>query len=182
MHFFECYFNNVIKYDLFNKFYFKNINAITKLKKVVLNFSINSSDFSSLITFLATFELIGNQKGVFTRSKTSNIVFKIQKGDPVGCKIVLRKSNMYFFASKFTLYILPSFKKFDGLFFSKKSKNSITLKFKNSLLFSELLSQYEMFKSLPFLSITFVGTSSSINELVFLLRSYKLPLNKPITF
>ena len=182
MHFFECYLYNIVKYDLFNKFYFKNVNAITKLKKIVLNFSINSLDFSSLITFLATFELLGSQKGIFTRSKTSNIVFKIQKGDPVGCKIVLRKSNMYSFASKLTLHILPSLKKFDGLFFSKKSKNSITLKFKNALLFPELLNQYEMFKSLPFLSITFVGTASGINELVFLLRSCKLPLNKPIIF
>lgn len=179
MNFLESYYYNIITYDFYNKFNYDEVKHLPKLKKIILNFSLKTTSFETLLTFLIILELISFNGGTFTCSKLSNINFKIQKGNPVGCKVILRKASMYSFLSKFCLSILPNLKQFDGLFFSLKSFKSITFKFKKLMLFSELLNQYETFKKIPPMSLTFVVDSSkNIQELLYLFRSYKLPLTQ----
>ena len=85
---------------------------------------------------------------------------------------------MYSFIAKLVLQILPGLNQFEGIRFSPTSINSLSFKLKNILLFPELLNQYELFKSIPFLHITLVGSSENINKLSYLLRSFRLPLTK----
>lgn len=178
MHFLNFYYQNIIKYDIYNKFYIKKIDQITKLKKIILNFSTKNSNITQILCFLVTLELISSQKGCYTRSKVTNITFRIQKGDVIGCKVTLRKNRMYSFFSNFVLNILPTLKQFNGFHISANLKNSVTFKFKNMLLFSELLNQYDLFKQLPPLNITFVSSENHINQFIYLLRSFKLPITK----
>ncbi len=77
----------VLKHDLLNKFNYKNINDLPKMKKIILNFSCRTSNIKRLATAALALELITNKKGVLTRSKKSNILLKIRKGNPIGCKI-----------------------------------------------------------------------------------------------
>ena len=179
MHFFELHYRSIIKYDFYNKFFFKNIEDIPKLKKVILNFSLKEEpNLTVSLSFLSVLELISFQKGKLTSSKISNMTFKIQKGHPVGCKVTLRKYAMYSFIAKLVLQILPGLKQFKGIKLPSTSINSLSFRLKNILLFPELLNQYELFKSIPFLHITFVSSSENINKLSYLLRSFRLPLTR----
>jgi len=160
-------------------FFLKNIKNIPKLQKIILNFSLKEEPKLIMsLSFLSVLELISFQKGKLTSSKISNMTFKIQKGHPVGCKVTLRKYVMYSFIAKLVLQILPGLNQFEGIRFSPTSINSLSFKLKNILLFPELLNQYELFKSIPFLHITLVGSSENINKLSYLLRSFRLPLTK----
>ena len=61
------------------------------LKKIVLNFGYQKSNLKYLISGLLALEFISSKKGKITKSRHLNLFLKIKKGDPVGCKIVLKK-------------------------------------------------------------------------------------------
>jgi large subunit ribosomal protein L5 len=168
MNFIENYYKNIIKYDLLNRFQYKNLKKLPRLKKIILSFSCKNSNTSQIMPSLLALELITSQKALLTLSKNSNISLKIRKGNPVGCKVILKKKVMYNFLKNLILNILPNLVKF--------KKNSLTLE--NSLVFSELEQQYYLFKDIPKLNISIVCNSVNFIEFFFLLNSFKLPINK----
>ena len=179
MHFFEFYYENIIKYDLINKFKYKDISKLPQLRAIVLNFGCKHLSFKFLLTNLLALELITSKKGVFTVSNKTNLIFKIKKGSVVGCKLVLRKKTMYIFLAKLLNDILPKSKNFTGFVLkSNKQTKSVSYKLQNPLFFLELESNYYLFNKLPELDITFLTDSVSTDELMFLLNSFKLPTIK----
>jgi large subunit ribosomal protein L5 len=178
MHFFEYYYKNIIKYDLINKFHYKNIKHLPLLKKIVLNFGCKGSELKNLAAILLSLELITTQRGMITTSKNSNILLKIRKGNPVGCKLILKKTTMYNFFSKLIREIFSKLKNFTGFNIKQKSLNSnaISYNLQNSLIFSELEQNYYLFNKLPPLNITLVTNTINSNEFLFLLNAFKFPI------
>jgi len=169
MYFFESYYNNIVKYDLINKFYYKNHKKIPKLNKIILNFNSKNLNSKLLFSSIMALELISTQKSVITLSKKSNITLKIRKGNPNGCKVTLRKEKMYTFFFRLISEIFLNLKLFDG-FSRKKFKNSVnsfSFKIPKSLFIYELENFYHFFKNLPDLQIVIVTNSLSSNELIF---------------
>jgi len=180
MNFFECYYKNIIRYDLLNKFSYKKITQIPKLEKIILNFGCKKFDLKCLISSLLALELITLQKGIITNSNVFNISLKIKKGNPVGCKINIRKTLMFNFLIKLINNIFPKIKQFKGFYIKTENYNikTITFSLKNLLIFSELKNQYLYFKNLPILNITIIATNITRNsEFYFLLKSFKFPIN-----
>jgi len=178
MDFLNYYYNNIVKYDLINKFYYKNIKQLPKVEKIILNFNFKKQTYRNLTTSLLALELISNQKPIFIMSKVSNITLKIRKGQPAGFKLTLRKQNANFFILKLINEIFYSKSNFRENLKKIKIKNSSFFSFqiKNSLIFPELESNYQIFKELSKLNITIVCNSKTFSELNFLLKSYKIPL------
>ena len=175
MFFFETYLSKVIKYDFINTFFYQDVKKIVKLKKIILNFGYQKSNFKDLVSGLLALEFISFQKGQITKSKNLNVFLKIKKGNPVGCKIVLTKSLMHFFYLKLLTSILSK-TKHSQIFRCKWNLNlikSISFRIKNPLLFIELENQFQFFKNIPQLDITLLTDSQSQKELVFLLKSIK---------
>jgi len=100
MFFFETYCRKIIKYDFINTFIYHNLTQIPNIKKIVLNFGHPKSNLKYLISSLLALEFISSKKGKITKSKHVNLFLKIKKGNPVGCKIILKKSAMYSFYTK----------------------------------------------------------------------------------
>ena len=169
---FICYYENIVKYDLLNKFQYKNIQQLPKLKKITLSLRCKTSDFKQLFSSLIALELITSQKSIINKSKVSNVSFKIRKGNPVGCKLTLRKKNMYNFFTKILLQLLPHSKLINKLS-NKNVKNSISFEFNKILFFPELENQYQFFNKLLNLHVVIVTSSKSYDELKFLLNSFK---------
>ena len=178
MNFLEYYYENIVKYDLLNKFQYKNISRIPKFKKIILNFGCKKSDLKLLMSSSMALELITSQKSTFTDSSIPDISLKIKKGNPVGCKLTLRKTLMFIFITRLVSEIFPKLKQFNGV--QIKNRNSeiktISFKFKSSLIFSELENQYQYFNKLPGLNVTVVTNATEYEELYFLLKSFKFPI------
>ena len=121
---FNSFYTKTLKYELCNKFTYKNIDQIPKIKKIILNFGCKTTEIKQLTASLLALELIANQKGVITTTKSPNILLKIKKGNPSGCKITLRKTQMLHFLIKLVINIFPRIKNFSGFEVSKKSENS----------------------------------------------------------
>ena len=178
MHFLEYYYKNVIKYDLINKFFYKNINELPEIKQIILNFRSTNTKIKTFAAALLALELITTKKGILTKTKKPNLFLKIQKGKPAGCKIVLKKKVMYNFLNKILLEITPSMKNF-LIFKTKYKKNCTNFSFNldnKKLVFSELKEHYHLSKTLSYLNITIITNAQTQKELFFLLRSFNLPL------
>jgi large subunit ribosomal protein L5 len=175
MVFFETYLCKVVKYDLVNTFIYQNLTQIPRLKRIILNFGYQKSNLKYLISGLLALEFVSSRKGRITKSKHLNVFLKIKKGDPVGCKIVLKKSTMYFFYLKLITSIFPKTKQPQTPKFQwdLKLAKSISFQIKTPLLFAELENEFQYFKDTPRLDITLSTNSRSQEELFFLLKSIK---------
>lgn len=171
------YYTSIIKYDLINKFNYKTISQISKLKKIVLNFGCKSSDIIIISKSLLALELLTNQKGVITKAKNANILLKIRKGNPVGCKVVLSNKKMLNFLHKLITEIFPRTKIVNDILHcnNNDSISSIFYKIRNVLIFSELEKNYYLFNNSAILQFTFLANTKTKTELIYLLNCLKIP-------
>ena len=175
MFFFKYYKQAIVKHDLINTFFYANPTKVPSFKKLVLNFGSQKSNFRQLISSLLALELISSKKSNLTKSNHVNILLKIKKGNPVGCKIILKKELMYSFYLRLITSIFPKIKKLQK---NQQQKNlkvtkAVSVRLQNSLVFTELESQYQFFKSIPSLDITLITNCNSQRELFFLLKASK---------
>lgn len=176
MHYLKKFYNKTIKYELINKFIYNNTNKLPKIEKIILNFGCKTADIKQLSSGLLALELITSQKGKLTTTRHSNILFKIRKGNPTGCKVTLSKFQILNFISTIMIEILPKLKNFSG-FSKKNNKNVFSYKLTETFSFSELENHYYLFNSLPNLNITIITNSKTKEEMLVLLNSFKFPLN-----
>lgn len=158
-------YENNIKYELINKFIYKNIYDIPKMEKINLSLNVNSSDLHTIVSSLVALELLTSQKGFLIRSKTFNLISKIRKGDPVGSKVTLRKDRALYFMQKL-IKVNPTVKKFNGGHFS--------FFIKNLMVFKEIESNYHFFRKLNSLNIVVNTTCKTREELLFLVKFYNI--------
>ena len=121
MNFYKTYEKRIIKQDLINKFQFQNSKKLTQLKKITLNFGCKSFQTQKFAATMLALELIASKKGMVTTAKNPNILLKIQKGQPAGCKVELRNEEICQFITKLSLEILPKLKHFSGFKFGETS-------------------------------------------------------------
>lgn len=184
MRFIRNYTKNFVKYDLLLKFNdYKKISQIPKLKKIILSYEFKKYDFKLLLSSIVALELITSQQPCITRSKVSNISLKIRKGNPIGCKVTLRKKIMEAFFFKLLNELLLKIQKIELNLNKIESNLSIyknktfTFKVKKGLIFTELEYNYQIFKILPDLNINIVTDTANYSELIMLLKLYKIMKN-----
>ena len=99
MNYLQKHSNHIINYDLIQKLNLKNIFKIPTLNTIILNIGLKNSNMEKkkMISILLLLKLITNQQILTTKSKKNNIIFKIKKGDIMGCKVTLRKKTYIFF-------------------------------------------------------------------------------------
>ncbi len=110
-------FKQEIAPELQKELKIKNLNAVPKLKKVVINVGIGKllaggKDYSEIEENI---KLIAGQKPIVTRSRKSISNFKLREGQPVGITVTLRGDSMYDFTSKLVNIVLPRTRDFRGI-------------------------------------------------------------------
>lgn len=173
MDFLKHYHENVVRYDLINKFFYKNVDNTPKLKFVSLYFNFKRYELKSLISALVALELISSQKGSLVKSKSANISLRIRKGHPTSCRVILRKKKMNQVLSKILNKIIIS-NRIPVRNFMKI--NTISFTIKNVLIFEELEKNYRFFRHLDFLRVDIVTTAKNHSEFITLLKAYKITL------
>jgi large subunit ribosomal protein L5 len=179
MHFLEHFCGKTLKYDLANKFFYNNTKQLPKLEKIILNFGCKTTGMKNLATSLLAIELITGQRGVLTATKHSNILLKIRKGNPAGCKVTLKRESMFLFLAKILIEILPKVSYFSGIALTKKiKKNVFSYELHETFSFHELEEHYYLFNNLPKIDIKIIANYKIKEELLFILKSLQLPFKK----
>ena len=169
---FGNYYKQIIKQDFVNKFCCEKVPG---LEKIVLNFGCRSFSIQNFAATALALQMIAGKKGTVTTSKKPNILLKIQKGQPSGCKVVLRKKEIHTFLAKLSLEILPKLKTFSKFEVSTQQSNFFFQLSGSSLKLKEFENQYPLFAGLPILDINIFTCTKRQKELSFITKSLKLP-------
>ena len=105
----ERYVKEVVP-ALKNEFGYKNVMAIPKLEKVVINMGLGEATQNAKLADTGADELgrITGQKAVVRRATKSIAQFKLRKGMPVGAMVTLRGERMYEFLDRLISIALPA--------------------------------------------------------------------------
>jgi large subunit ribosomal protein L5 len=167
MHFFKNFYLTNVKYQLLNKFIYQKLIELPKFQKIILNFGSKKIDTKTLFSGLLAFELIVNQKGHIIKAANAVITFQVRKGNPVGCKLILKKDKLFKLFTYLLLNILPKIKQ-------KKlnlNKNAFSYKIKETLTFLKLETHYYFFNCLSNLNLTVLVNTKKKKQILFF---YKL--------
>jgi len=123
------------------EFGYKNVMAVPKIEKVVVNMGLGEATSNVKIVDTGADELarITGQKPVTRRSKKSIAAFKVRKGQPVGTSVTLRGERMWEFLDRLMAIALPRVRDFKGV--SPRGfdgRGNYTLGLRDQLLFPEI--------------------------------------------
>jgi large subunit ribosomal protein L5 len=136
----ERYVTDVVP-ALQKEFGYKNINAVPKITKVVVNMGLGEATQNAKVIDTGTDELsrITGQKAAVRRAKKSIAQFKLREGMPVGAMVTLRGDRMYEFLDRLMNISLPRVRDFRGV--SPKGfdgRGNFTLGLRDQLIFLEI--------------------------------------------
>ncbi len=171
----EKYENEVVQ-ALMEKFGYKNIMEVPKLEKIVLNMGVGEAKDNAKVLDAAVsdMQIIAGQKPITTRAKKSIANFKLRENMPIGCKVTLRKTQMFEFADKLMNVALPRVRDFRGA--SSKAfdgRGNYAIGVKEQLIFPEI--DYDKIDKIRGMDIIFVTTAKTDEEARELLRFLGMP-------
>jgi large subunit ribosomal protein L5 len=158
------------------EFGYKNVMAIPKVRKVVVNMGLGEATQNAKIVDTGVDELarVTGQKPVVTRAKKSIAQFKVRKGMPIGTMVTLRGPRMWDFLDRLMAVALPRVRDFRGV--SPKGfdgRGNYTLGLKDQLLFPEI--DYMKVDKARGMNISVVTTASTDEESRKLLQLLGMP-------
>jgi len=102
---------------MMSRFSLKNSIAVPRLEKIVVNMGVGEAlqDIKMLDKAMEELAAITGQRPAIRRAKKAIANFKIRKGNPIGCKVTLRKVMMYEFLDRLLNVALPRIRDFRGM-------------------------------------------------------------------
>jgi large subunit ribosomal protein L5 len=161
---------------LAKEFGYKNVMAIPKIQKVVVNMGLGEATGNAKIVDTGVDEIarVTGQKPVITRAKKSIAQFKVRKGMPIGTMVTLRGDRMWEFLDRLISIALPRVRDFRGV--SPRGfdgRGNYTLGLKDQLLFPEI--DYMKVDKARGMNISVVTTAKTDEESRKLLQLLGMP-------
>ena len=161
---------------LTKEFGYKNVMAVPKIHKVVVNMGLGEATSNAKIIDTGADELarITGQKPVTRRAKKSIAAFKVRKGQPVATMVTLRGERMWEFLDRLMNIALPRVRDFKGV--SPKGfdgRGNYTLGLRDQLLFPEI--DYMKVDKARGMNISVITTAKSDQESRKLLQLLGMP-------
>ena len=172
----ERYKKEIIK-NLMSKFSYKNVNAVPKIKKIVLNMGMGQDGLDKKKMEICTKDMssITGQYPVITKFKKSISNFKSRKGSNAGLKVTLRNDRMYEFLDRLVNIALPRIKDFRGLKDSACDKfGNFTFGVKEHIIFPEI--NFDKVDAIRGMDITIVTSSNSKENTISWLKEFNFPI------
>ncbi len=106
-----------VQKQLVDEFGIKNVMAVAKLTKIVINTGIGDAGKNKEVLAKVTedLSLISGQKPKITKARVSIAGFNLRAGMNVGMVVTLRGARMYDFLEKLTKITLPRLRDFRGI-------------------------------------------------------------------
>ena len=173
------YYEDEIRNSLVEKFGYKNIMAVPKLTKIVINMGVGeaSQDRKKIEGAVENLTAISGQKPIITRARKAIANFKLRENMMVGCSVTLRKARMYEFLDRLVNIALPRVRDFRGV--SGKSfdgSGNYNMGLKEQLVFPEI--DYDKIDKIRGMNITICTTAKTDDEARALLEGFQMPFQK----
>ena len=171
----QHYSDTVVK-QLTEKFGYKNVMQVPRIEKISLNMGVGEAvaDKKVIEHAVSDMEKICGQKVVVTKARKSVAAFKIRDGWPVGCKVTLRREQMYEFLDRLISIAIPRIRDFRGL--SPKSfdgRGNYNMGVREQIIFPEI--DYDKIDVLRGMDITITTSARTDEEGRALLEAFNFP-------
>ena len=112
----EFYKDTVVP-ELVKQFGYKSVMEVPRIEKITLNMGVGEAvaDKKVMEHAVSDLEKISGQKPVVTVARKSIAGFKIRDNYPVGCKVTLRRDQMFEFLDRLITIALPRVRDFRGV-------------------------------------------------------------------
>ena len=171
----EFYKSTVVP-ELVKQFGYKSVMEVPRIEKITLNMGVGEAvaDKKVMEHAVSDLEKIAGQKPVVTLARKSIAGFKIRDNYPVGCKVTLRRDQMFEFLDRLITIALPRVRDFRGV--SGKSfdgRGNYNMGVREQIIFPEI--EYDKIDALRGLNITITTTAKTDEEAKALLSLFKFP-------
>lgn len=170
------YYKETVVPELVKQFGYKTIMEVPRIEKITLNMGVGEAvaDKKVMEHAVSDLEKIAGQKPVVTVARKSIAGFKIRDNYPVGCKVTLRRNQMFEFLDRLITIALPRVRDFRGV--NGKSfdgRGNYNMGVREQIIFPEI--EYDKIDSLRGLNITITTTAKTDEEAKALLSLFKFP-------
>jgi large subunit ribosomal protein L5 len=160
---------------LMEKRQYRNVHQVPRLEKIVVNMGVSASLEKSAVDDAAKdLGQITGRKAVINKSRKSVANFKLRTGQPIGCRVTLRRDVMYEFFDRLVATALPRIRDFRGV--SGRAfdgRGSYSLGLADQSIFPEI--DLDKIKRHQGMDITIVTTAPTDEEALDLLRLMGMP-------
>ena len=169
------YVNEVVP-ALKEKHKFANVHQIPRMTKIVVNMGVSASLEKNAIEDAAKdLALITGRKAAVSKSRHSIANFKLREGQPIGCRVTLRRDAMYEFFDRLVATALPRIRDFRGLSPRKfDGRGNYTFGVSDQTIFPEI--ELDKIKRQQGMDITIVTSAQNDGAALDLLKLMGFPL------
>lgn len=175
----QQFYTETVVPQLQEKLQLSNIMQVPRITKITLNMGVGEAiaDRKIVDKAMADMTLIAGQKPVVRRARKSVASFKLRDGMPIGCKVTLRKRQMYEFLDRLISIAIPRIRDFRGL--SLKSfdgRGNYSMGVQEQIIFPEI--DYDNIDAIRGMDITITTTALNNEQGQALLESFNFPFKK----
>src|SRR5438105_10282372 len=160
---------------LIEKRKYQNVHQVPRLEKIVVNMGVSASLEKGAIDDAAKdLSQITGRKPVISKARKSIANFKLREGQPIGCRVTLRRDQMYEFFDRLIAAALPRIRDFRGL--STRSfdgRGNYSVGISDQTIFPEI--ELDKIKRTQGMDITIVTSAENDDEARDLLKLMGMP-------
>ena len=172
----EKFYKDEVVPALTKKFGYTNPMEVPRLSKITINMGVGEAATNKKILENAVADLtkIAGQKPIVTKSRVSVASFKIRDGWPIGCKVTLRRAQMFEFLDRLINVSLPRVRDFRGV--SGRSfdgRGNFNMGVKEQIIFPEI--DFDAVDAMRGMDIAITTTAKTDAEAKALLAAFSFP-------
>jgi large subunit ribosomal protein L5 len=171
----QVYRESVVE-QLQKKFGYKSAMQVPKITKITLNMGVGEAIGDKKVMEHAVSDMtqISGRKPVVTKARKSIAGFKVREEYPIGCKVTLRRGQMYEFLDRLINIAIPRIRDFRGM--NPKSfdgRGNYSMGVREQIIFPEV--DYDKIDTLRGMDITITTTATTDEEGRALLEAFQFP-------
>ena len=169
-------YDSEVRSKLSEAFEIKNLHAIPRLEKIVVNMGVQGAVESKSKVETAARDLgtVTGQKPTIRNAKKSIAGFKLREGMPIGCAVTLRQDRMWEFADRLISVVLPRIRDFRGLTGKGfDGHGNFAMGITEQIVFPEI--EYDKIDTIRGLNVVIVTTATTNEEGKALLSAFEMP-------
>ncbi|MBQ4854298.1 MULTISPECIES: 50S ribosomal protein L5 [Rhodanobacter] len=172
----ENFYKEQVVPKLTEQFGYQNVMQVPRITKITLNMGVGEAAGNKKVLENAVADMakISGQKPITTKARVSVASFKIRDGWPIGCKVTLRRAQMFEFLDRLINISLPRVRDFRGV--SGKAfdgRGNYNFGIKEQIIFPEI--DFDQVDALRGMDISITTTAKTDEEAKALLAAFSFP-------
>ena len=172
----ETFYKESVMQKLTERFGYQNVMEVPRITKITLNMGVGEAAGNKKILENAVADMtkIAGQKPITTKARVSVASFKIRDGWPIGCKVTLRRAQMWEFLDRLINISLPRTRDFRGV--SGRAfdgRGNYNFGIKEQIIFPEI--DFDQVDALRGMEISITTTAKTDEEAKALLEAFSFP-------